>query len=169
MIDITQFSTKGFIKLHEPDGLDIININQFRLPNTEERLRDNTKNDVDPELTMRMDTFAYYLQTKYINPIWPNNTYNKFIAFEDVDKDNQGWHTDMFEKYDMFFLYYLDDTYESTGGSIHFKWKTVASEDTCSFQPKAGDLVLVNNSKGFWHRAESTKIQRRVVSFDFNI
>jgi hypothetical protein len=169
MLNITEFSTKGFVKLHEPDGLDIISIDKFRLPNTEERLRDNTKNDVDPELAVRMDTFACYLQTKYINPIWPKNKYNKFIAFEDVDKDNQGWHTDMFEKYDMFFLYYLDDTHEATGGSIHFKWKTTGIEETYSFQPKAGDLVLVNNSKGFWHRAESTSIKRRVVSFDFNI
>jgi len=166
---LNEFNTKGFIKLSEPTGLDLIDINRFRLPNTEERLRDNTKNDVDPELTQRLELFAHYLKTKYIDPIWPTSKYNKFIAFEGVDKDNQGWHTDMVEKYDMFFLYYFDDTHKSTGGSVEFKWKIKDHEDIATVQPKAGDLILVNNSRGFWHRANPTSIQRRVVSFDFNI
>ena len=161
--------TKGFVKLSEPEALDLIRIGDFRLPNTEERLRDNGKLDVSPELASRLDTFGYYLKTKYIDPEWPNNTYNKFITWDGVDKDNQGWHTDMVEDYDVFFLYYFDDTAEQTGGSINFKWKENGIETSAHFQPQAGDLFLVYNKKGFWHRAEATTIQRRVASFDFTI
>lgn len=162
---IQDIYTKGFVKLHEPGGLDIINIDMFRLLNVEERQRDNGEKDVPQELSRRLHTFGNYLYQKYILPEWPEATYNKFIVWEGVDKDNQGWHTDMFEEYDVFFLYYLDDTFEETGGSINFKWD---GEHTASFQPKAGDLFMVSNKRGFWHRAESSEITRRVASFDYN-
>lgn len=162
---INDIYTKGFVKLSEPEGLDIININQFRLMNTEERSRDNGINDVSEELASRMTFFAHYLKTKYIDPEWPEAIYNKFIVWEGVDKDNQGWHTDMFENYDVFFLYYFDTMTPETGGSINFKW----GEETAQFYPKAGDLFMVNNMRGFWHKAESCSIKRRVGSFDFNV
>lgn len=155
----------GFVKLHEPDGLDIIQLDKFKLMNTEERLRDNTINDVNGDLANRMTLFAHYLKTKYIDPEWPEATYNKFIVWEGVDKDNQGWHTDMFENYDIFFLYYFDTMTPETGGSINFKW----GDETATFYPKAGDLFMVNNMRGFWHKAESCSVRRRVGSFDFNV
>ena len=162
--------TKGYSKLSEPGGLDLINIDQFKLLNTEERSRDNGTKDIDPELSNRLTTFAYYLKEKYIDPNWPDAVYNKFIVWDGVDRDNQGWHTDMFEDYDVFFLYYLDDTAPESGGSINFKWGSLENnEQTASYQPKAGDLFLVSNARGFWHRAGSTSVTRRVASFDFNI
>jgi hypothetical protein len=163
---ISNIYEQGFVKLYEPEGLSIIQINNYKLLNTEERSRDNTLNDVSPELALRLQIFAQYLKTKYIDPEWPNAIYNKFIVWEGVDKDNQGWHTDMFENYDIFFLYYLDDTFSSSGGSINFKWN---DNDTISFQPKAGDLFMVNNSRGFWHKAAPSTIKRRVASFDFTV
>jgi len=86
-------------------------------------------------------------------------------VWDGVDKDNQGWHTDMFEGYDLFFLYYFDNTYLETGGAVQFKYGDCEE----SFQPIAGDLFLVNNGKKFWHKATPSSIQRRVASFDFNI
>lgn len=167
---IKDILTKGFVKLSEPEGLDLIRINEFKLLNVEERTRDNGKKDVPPELTLRLETFAYYLKQKYLDDMWPNCVYNKFIVWDGVDKDNQGWHTDMFENYDIFFLYYLDDTFAETGGSINFKWGSLTdNEQTVSFQPKAGDLFMVNNLRGFWHRADSTQITRRVASFDYTV
>lgn len=162
--------TKGYYKLSEPEGLSLIGIDEFRLLNTEERSRDNGVKDIDPKLSERLTTFAYYLKEKYIDPNWPDAVYNKFIVWDGVDRDNQGWHTDMFEDYDIFFLYYLDDTASETGGSINFKWGSLdKNEQTATYQPKAGDLFLVSNARGFWHRAGSTSITRRVASFDFNI
>jgi hypothetical protein len=161
--------TKGFVQLSEPDGLDIIKINDFTLLNTEERSRDNTKADLNSELSRRVSSFGYYLFSKYVLPEWPAATFKDYIVWDGVDNDNQGWHSDMFEDYDVFFLYYLDDTSLETGGAINFKWGVIEDkEESVSIQPKAGDLFLVNNGRGFWHRADSTSITRRVASFDFN-
>jgi len=161
--------TKGYYKLYEPHALSLISIDDFRLLNTEERSRDNGIKDVPQELSDRLTKFAYFLKEKYIDPNWPDAVYNKFIVWDGVDKDNQGWHTDMFEDYDIFFLYYFDDTSEENGGSINFKWGSLeGKEQVASYQPKAGDLFLVNNARGFWHKAGQTNITRRVASFDFN-
>lgn len=167
---IQDIYTKGFVKFHEPGGLDLIKIGEFKLVNVEERTRDNGIKDVSSELTKRLETFAYYLKQKYIEPEWPESRYNKFLVWNGVDRDNQGWHTDMFEDYDIFFLYYFDDTFEETGGSLNFKWGTLKDkEEIVRFQPKAGDLFMVNNQRGFWHRADNTSITRRVASFDFTV
>lgn len=167
---INNIYERGFVQLHEPAGLDIIQIDRYTLLNTEERSRDNTINDVPSDLATRLTTFGHYLKSQYIDPEWPEAKYNKFIVWEGVDKDNQGWHTDMFENYDIFFLYYLDDMNEDTGGSISFKWGLLdGQENTAKFYPKAGDLFMVNNMRGFWHKAESCPIKRRVASFDFNV
>ena len=118
-------------------------------------------------MNTKLKLASAYIKEKYLDKEWPNNSFFKYTVWNGVDKDNQGWHTDMFEKYDVFFLFYNDDTYEETGGSIQFKWKVGDAFETKSFQPKKGDIFLVSNSRGFWHRAESTNIQRRVISFDF--
>jgi|GEM_PF-1536521 len=161
---------KGFLKFQELGALDLIRIDEFKLLNTEERNRDNGVKDVAPELSRRLNTFAQYLKQKYIEVEWPASVYNKFIIWEGVDRDNQGWHTDTFEDYDYFFLYYFDDTFPETGGGLHFKWTNPSGEEcTESFQPKAGDLFLVSNQRGFWHKASASSIKRRVASFDFTI
>lgn len=167
---IEDIYTKGFVKFSEPGALDLINISEFRLLNVEERSRDNGEKDVSPELTKRMSTFAQYLTMKYILPEWPNARYNKFLVWDGVDADNQGWHTDMFEGYDIFFLYYFDTQKPETGGSINFKWYNKdGTEETAHFYPQAGDLFMVNNCRGFWHRAGSTQITRRLASFDYSV
>ena len=64
---IQDIYTKGYVKLYEPDGLDLININQFKLINVEERTRDNGKKDVPTELANRLELFAQYLKFKYLD------------------------------------------------------------------------------------------------------
>lgn len=161
--------TKGFYVMYEPEAADLINADQFQLVNTEERARDNGVKDVPPELAMRLQLVALSFKTKYIDPIWPNAVHHKFLIWEGVDNDNKGWHTDMFEGYDVFLLYYLDDTFEESGGSIQFKWKEGDEFKIEKVQPKRGTLVMVNNCRGFWHRAESSTIRRRLASFDFTV
>jgi hypothetical protein len=162
---VKQILEKGYYEVYEPSGLGLINLDDFKLINVEERARDNGVNDIHEELAIRLNTFAQYLKVKYIDSNWDNATYNKFIVWEGVDRDNQGWHTDMLEGYDLFLLFYFDDTKKETGGGIQFKWK----DEEKHFQPRAGSLFLVNNCRGFWHKAESTTIKRRVASFDFNV
>jgi hypothetical protein len=160
---------KGFYKLYEPEGIDFVNLEKYKLLNVEERNRDNGEHDLPEELSHKLSIFANYLKTKYIDSHWPENNFIKFTVWDGVDKDNQGWHTDMFEDYDVFFLYYYDDSEEKTGGAIQFKWKESDEFKIYSHQPRSGDLFLVSNARGFWHRAESTTIQRRVMSFDFQV
>lgn len=165
MFDMTEFHTKGFLELSEPDGLDLIDIDSFKLLNREDRLRDNGRKDLDPDLVKRLDMFSHHLLAKYIQPEWPNGEFAYWIVWEGVDHDNTGWHTDFMEKYDVFFLYYFDDTTPENGGSISFKW----GDETYTKYPKAGDLFLVSNEMGFWHKAEHTSIERRVASFNYHI
>ena len=47
MSNVSDIYTKGYVKFYEPDGLDLIKINDHRLLNTEERARDNGKEDID--------------------------------------------------------------------------------------------------------------------------
>lgn len=159
--------TVGFAEFYDPEIFDILDLENYNLINTEERNRDNNKRDLPELLSFKLDVVSQYLKSKYVDPYWEKNKFYKYTVWNGVDKDNQGWHTDMFEEYDIFFLCYYDDTKEETGGAIQFKWKENDEYKTTSFQPKRGSVFLVSNARGFWHRAESTKINRRVVSFDF--
>jgi hypothetical protein len=165
MSNVADIYTKGYVKFYEPNGLDLIRINDHKLLNTEERARDNGKEDIDHLLANKLNLFGQYLHNSYILPEWPDAIYNKYLVWDGVDKDNQGWHTDMFEDYDVFFLYYLDHTYKESGGAINFKWD---GDRTASYQPIAGDLFMISNIRGFWHKADDTKIKRRVCSFDYS-
>lgn len=165
----TDTLTRGFHVLYEPDGVNFINPDEFKLLNTEERSRDNGVLDVPHALSERLTALGTVFKTTYIDFIWPQAIHHKFIIWEGIDNDNKGWHTDMFEGYDVFFLYYLDDTFPESGGEIQFKWKKEDNVYTETVQPKKGTLILVNNCRGFWHRAKTSSIKRRVVSFDYTV
>jgi len=160
---IDDVNTKGYVKLYEPGINDLINIEDYTLTNTEERQRDNGEKDVDTFLRQKLDVVHTFLHQKYIKPTYPKSECTYWNIWDGVDKDNQGWHTDFMEGYDLFFLYYFDSTKPETGGDISFKYGD--KED--SFQPVKGDLFLVSNQRGFWHKAGDTQIQRRVASFNF--
>lgn len=154
---------KGYKRYYEPEALDLIKLNDFKLLNTEERQRDNGEKDVSPILHERLNLFGHYLHQKYIIPEWNKSEYLYYNVWDGVDKDNQGWHTDFMEGYDVFFLYYFDTAKPDTGGEIAFRWE--GGQDM--FYPAKGDLFLVSNERGYWHRAGDTSITRRVASFNF--
>ena len=158
-----EFKHKGYLHLREEKLLELINLDEFRLLNTEERQRDNGEKDIDSALRQRLDIAAQFISHKYVLPSWPNAEYTYYNIWDGVDKDNQGWHTDFMEGYDLFFLYYFDDSHQETGGAISFKYGDIIDD----FYPQAGDLFLVSNKRGYWHKAESTNITRRVASFNF--
>ena len=160
---IDDVKTKGYVKFYEPGISDLVALDEHTLTNTEERQRDNGEKDIDPILHQRFTVLGSYLHTKYIKPTYPKSEYQYYNVCNGVDKDHQGWHTDFMDGYDLFFLYYFDTTKEETGGNISFRHDK--GEDT--FQPVKGDLFLVSNERGFWHKAGDTKIQRRVASFNF--
>lgn len=158
--------TKGFVLLKEPVISELINFPpNFQFINKEERLRDNGSLDLPADMTVRFEKVAQILRFKYLEPNWGHTQFRKFITWDGVDKDNQYWHTDVFEDMNVFFLYYFDDTFPETGGGIHFK----AKDQIYSLQPKAGDLIMISNKRGFFHKADATSIRRRVASFDFMV
>ena len=142
---IDDVKTKGYVKFYEPGISDLVALDEHTLTNTEERQRDNGEKDIDPILHQRLTVIGSYLHTKYIKPTYPKAEYQYYNVWNGVDKDNQGWHTDFMEGYDLFFLYYFDTTKEETGGNISFRHDK--GEDT--FQPVKGDLFLVSNERGF--------------------
>jgi hypothetical protein len=161
---LQKLQNDGFAQLHEPDLLELINVGAFDLLNKEERLRDNGEKDIHPDLAMRMRTAAVYLQTKYLDPTFDTAEFKKFLIWDGVDKDNQHWHTDLFEGMNCFFLFYMDDMHPESGGAINFK----KGQQVWTIYPKAGDLFLVNNLRGFFHKADACSLKtRRVASFDF--
>jgi hypothetical protein len=160
---IENVNTKGYVKFYEPNIFELIGLDEYKLLNNEERQRDNGKNDVNPSLDKKLTLVGKYLHEKYIKPTYLKSEYIYYNIWDGVDKDNQGWHTDFMEGYDLFFLYYFDVSKPETGGQICFKYKDKEEE----FYPKRGDLFLISNKRGFWHKAGATSIQRRVASFNF--
>ena len=160
---IKDVETKGYVKLYEPGINDLIEIDDYTLLNNEDRLRDNSRTDVNTFLRQKLDVVHTFLHQKYIKPTYPNSECTYWNIWDGVDRDNEGWHTDFMEGYDIFFLYYFDTTKEETGGHISFKWEN----GEVQFQPVKGDLFLVSNKRGFWHKAGATDITRRVASFNF--
>ena len=118
---IDDVKTKGYVKFYEPGISDLVALDEHTLTNTEERQRDNGEKDIDPILHQRLTVIGSYLHTKYIKPTYPKAEYQYYNVWNGVDKDNQGWHTDFMEGYDLFFLYYFDTTKEETGGNISFR------------------------------------------------
>ena len=88
---------------------ELVDLDEYTLLNTEERQRDNGEKDVNPFLHQKMTVVGKYLHEKFIKPTYKNSEYMYYNVWDGVDKDNQGWHTDFMEGYDLFFLYFLQD------------------------------------------------------------
>lgn len=160
---MNDFNTKGYAQFSEPELADLIDVNGFEMEYTEEMLRDNGREDLPAVIAKQLDTVAYLLRTKYVDAAFPKNDFVKYIIWEGVDADSALWHTDCFEGMNCFFLLYFDDMAEETGGAVHFKW----ADGEQTFYPKRGDCFFLNQSPGFFHRAEKATIPRRQASFDF--
>lgn len=162
---MNDFLTKGYARFSEPDLADLIDVDNFKMAYTKEMLRDNGREDLPTHVIKQLDTAAFALKEKYVDKAFPENDFVKFIIWEGVDADSALWHTDCFEGMNAFFLLYFDDMKEETGGAVHFKHGD--TEET--FYPKRGDLFFLNQSPGFFHRAEKATIPRRQASFDFMV
>ena len=79
MFNVSDIYTKGYVKFYEPDGLDLIKINDHKLLNTEERARDNGKEDIDNLLANKLNLFGQSLYHKYILQEWPEAIFNKYF------------------------------------------------------------------------------------------
>ena len=142
---LEDIKTKGYCQFSEPDIQALVKLQEFTLLNTEERQRDNGEKDVDAVLDERLTAVARYLHQKYIVPTYPNSEYTYYTVWDGVDNDNQGWHTDFMEGYDLFFLYYFDDAQEDTGGAIK---GAIRSDIFFGHGKKSEELACYMNNKG---------------------
>lgn len=165
MIDqwLKDFNEKGFVLLRDENAADLIDVDSFELKYNEEMLRDNSENDLPSNVKKQMDIVAEHIKTKYLDRMFETANFIKYILWEGVDADTALWHNDGFEGMNAFFLLYFDNQTEESGGVVAFKWE--GGEET--FYPKRGDLILLNQAPGFFHRADKASITRRQASFDF--
>ena len=161
------FLTKGYAYFKEEELASMIDIDSVEFQYHEERLRDNFKDNLPKEVALQMEAAKVYITEKYINQAFPKNNFMSYVIAEGVDADSSIWHNDGFEGGNIFFLFYFDDQNPATGGEIQFKWPGEGNIDT--YYPKKGDLVLLNKTPGFFHRASKSKITRRLASFTYNV
>lgn len=158
------FFEKGFVIFEEPELVELIG-DDFELLNRQERLRDNFKKDMTSELNQRFNTATEYIRFKYMASLFDDFEFVKYGCWEGVDTDNTYWHNDFFEGMNCFFLLYCQDQAPETGGSISFQWP--GGEET--IYPKRGTLAMLNQRLDFYHKAEKSKIERRICAFDFHV
>jgi hypothetical protein len=161
------FLTKGYAKFTEIDLADMIDIDKVVFHYHEERLRDNFKDNLPAEVVDQVELAKTYLTNKYIDPVFPNSEFMNYVIWEGVDADSGIWHNDGFEGGNVFFLFYFDDQFPESDGEVQFKWPGEGNIDT--YYPKKGDLMILNQSPGFFHRASKSKITRRLASFTYYV
>jgi len=160
---INDFKTKGYVKFRAPELAELVTIAGLELIHTEEMFRDNFKEDLPTDINKQLSIISNILKSEYIDIAFPDNKFIKYILWEGVDADSATFHTDVFEGMNCFFILYFDDMKEETGGVVGFKYEGIVDKH----YPKRGDLILFNQSPGFFHMAEKATIPRRQASFDF--
>ncbi len=162
---VTEFNKKGYAKFQETELANMIDIEKVDFVFHEERLRDNFKGNLPKEVVEQMELAKTYITQKYIEPLSNDYEFMNYVIWEGVDADSSIWHNDGFEGGNIFFLFYFDDQFPESGGEVEFKWPGEGNIDT--YYPKKGDLMLLNQAPGFFHRASKSKIQRRLASFTY--
>ena len=162
---LEDFNTKGFVVFQSKPLVNLIDIDGFSMKYEGEMLRDNNAEDLPELINRQLEMAAVILQEDFINEMFEESEFIKYIVWEGVDADSAAWHNDGFEGMNAFFLIYFDDMSEETGGAVHFKRGEIEN----TVYPKRGDLILLNQAQGYFHRAEKATIPRRQASFDYMV
>ena len=94
-----------------------------------------------------------------------NHSIDKRRLWLGVNLDATKWHNDLEEGPNCFFLLYFSDMRKYDEGAVWFR----NGEKEWRILPYPGLLVAVNCEKQFEHKAESTKQERIIASFAFNL
>ena len=131
-----------------------------------ENISDNI--DYIPEYTEIQNKFLQdvqnYLEEKYINQNLKTLNVSKNI-WSGVDNGSLIWHNDYLEGQDFCFLYYLDTMVSD--GALHFK--SIKENQSVTLYPKEGTLVWLNLTNKYFHRADRSSKQRRVINLEYKI
>lgn len=87
------------------------------------------------------------------------------MIWESVNRRAMSWHNDLADHTNTFFLLYHNDTSETIGGAINFRYNGIEEK----VYPQAGNLIFFNSLNNFEHKAENSSQRRVVSSYYFEI
>jgi len=163
----SDFLSKGFAVINIPQILDLISIDEFEIVNVEQI---EGVDDIPPVARPRyqeqqMLKVVDYLKCNFLNCVFKEYNILSCSLWDGVDSGSLDFHNDSKEGQSFCFLIYFDDQKQETGGSISFKWP--GGQETII--PKAGTVCWVNQQTKFQHRAERSKITRRVMCVEVEV
>jgi hypothetical protein len=161
------FFVKGYVRLHEPDLLSILDISDMELIDVE--VNDDVE-DVEPpprtpEQLARFDAARDYLIEKYVRPLFSEFTFLSGNVWSGVDSGSAKFHNDSAEGQNCCFLVYFDDMSEEVGGALHVKYPGGVDTVYC----QRGDVIWLNQQTKFLHKADRASVLRRLACFEFNV
>jgi hypothetical protein len=157
---IDNFLTKGYAHFNVGAILDL---SKFKITNVE--INDNLENNFSDEERLMITEFVDFVSKYYVAKTYNSYEVLYFAVWDGVDLGSAEWHNDKVEGFDFNVLYYYDNTDEETGGSIQFQYP----DGEHVIYPKTGDLVFINQSGLFKHKASRSTHQRRVASIEYSV
>ena len=157
---LDNFLTKGYARFSVPN---LIDLSEFKVTNVE--VEKELLDIADPIEKLLLEKFVGYVSEHFVKPLHPKFEVVYSNVWDGVDAGSMTWHNDNVEGFDFNVLYYYDSTAPATGGEIEFKHP--AGED--KIYPQAGDLIFINQSGHFQHKANRSAVNRRVASIEYKI
>jgi hypothetical protein len=162
---INSYFTRGFAVF---DGTECHKQLEPIISDTRWKYEGGINNDWHPDNNLDLYRVMLYSVHQYIATEIVENMFNSYIVdkrriWEGVNLDATGWHNDIGEGPNCFFLLY--HSLMETDGRIHFR----NSLEQWEILPRPGLLVAVNCENNFEHRAEFSADQRIQSSYFFKV
>jgi len=157
---LDNFLIKGYAIFSNPN---LIDLSLFKITNVE--IEKDLPDVTDPLEKHLLQQFVDYVNEHYVSKVYNNFEVKCVNVWDGVDLGSMTWHNDQAENFDFSVLYYYDDTDINVGGQIEFSYPD--GED--KIYPKAGNLIFINQSLQFQHKANRSTVARRVASIEYKI
>lgn len=117
---------------------------------------------------VNLDDIGGYLHQTYLSS-FPNAELIECTENFRVEEDDRivEWHNDSRFGMNITFLFYLDEQFPETGGSISIRNLDLEVEET--IYPKKNQLIIMSQKVNVEHRAEYSSIQRHMFNVDFYV
>src|SRR5210317_1002697 len=126
----------------------------------------NYVQNATPLLEAGLTNIHYAIAKKYVEPCFSEYEMLGHKMWEGVDEYSTFYHNDLVEGPNMFFLLYFSDMDCLQEGAIYFKQNT---GEEFKYYPKKYDLIAVNCSTQFQHKADKTKHERILTDYNFYV
>ena len=157
---IDSFLQKGFAIFNVPN---LVDLSEFNITNVE--LNDDLVNTFNTAEQTALDKFLNYVSQNFVKTLYKDFEIVYYSVWDGVDIGSTEWHNDSVEGFDFNVLYYFDDTNPGVGGSVEFQYPGGEHK----VYPKHGDLIFINQSGKFCHKASRSTTRRRVASIEYKV